>query len=606
MGSLVVFKGSFSLQEKTINGVVANNAQMLADNGVLQYVYLQTSEMKDAFSKFPEHVCIDCTYSVNDRDMPLMSFVVVDGHNMTRFAACALIVNETGPMLEEILDLFRSTNPAADRTSSFMTDKDLICISKLEAVFPNAKCELCLFHVKQAFRRKTGEMDLSSLKREKIRNILDKMVESRTVEQYEGFRASLLCVDAQFSRYFEENWEPRKASWVHCYREKVLNLGDTTNNRIESYHQKLKSEMPRKLPLDLCIQKIVFVAQFLEDKCRDRQFEAATKRPFASPWPELLGVVTPYALSVAESEVSKASSIAIQPLPGGCFSTEEPTGRVRTCKSDGGCHCRVTKTMLIPCRHVIAVRRHLGLPPLEPSLFAARWLVANNCDLQMTSNQITTQNVAVVPFDWKGVANSRRDRYALVKGVVSSLMQKLLSLDFQRCSYYCGLLEKFEEKVEGLESFHIVTDEVEGGSADVDGGDDQNDGNAHDGESDPRPSTPGSSAEFNEESDPAQPGSSAELEQAPAQPPSLDGVAASRNDDPVQPGASREVGEIENDAPQHRGRSATQFMQSLLLRPSPLSPFRSLQPPAKVAKRGRSKGSDLSAIGLPKKKKKKN
>ena len=38
----------------------------LNNDGLVHYVFVQTSEMRDTSDKFSEHVCVDCTYCVND------------------------------------------------------------------------------------------------------------------------------------------------------------------------------------------------------------------------------------------------------------------------------------------------------------------------------------------------------------------------------------------------------------------------------------------------------------------------------------------------------------------------------------------------------------
>ncbi len=43
-----------------------------------------------------------------------------------------------------------------------------------------------------------------------------------------------------FIDYFEKNWLNIKEMWVECYRERQLNLGEKTNNRIEPLNCHLK------------------------------------------------------------------------------------------------------------------------------------------------------------------------------------------------------------------------------------------------------------------------------------------------------------------------------------------------------------------------------
>ena len=41
--------------------------------------------------------------------------------------------------------------------------------------------------------------------------------------------------------YFKENWDPLKNQWVFAFKDLYMNLGETTNNRLESTFNKLKS-----------------------------------------------------------------------------------------------------------------------------------------------------------------------------------------------------------------------------------------------------------------------------------------------------------------------------------------------------------------------------
>jgi hypothetical protein len=67
--------------------------------------------------------------------------------------------------------------------------------------------------------------------------------------------------------------------WVHFERTDSVNLGDKTNNRLESFHQTLKSELRKKEPLDKCIQKVLGVAESLQRACVHRQFLTIAKKP---------------------------------------------------------------------------------------------------------------------------------------------------------------------------------------------------------------------------------------------------------------------------------------------------------------------------------------
>ena len=45
--------------------------------------------------------------------------------------------------------------------------------------------------------------------------------------------------------YLFDNWYPIKDQWVSCFKDLIFNLGETTNNRLESANAKIKSVCSR-------------------------------------------------------------------------------------------------------------------------------------------------------------------------------------------------------------------------------------------------------------------------------------------------------------------------------------------------------------------------
>ena len=426
----------------------------LGEDDTLQYLFLQTGDMRDTFSKFPEHVCVDCTYSLNDRDMPLLSFLVVDGNSRSRLVGFAFIINETAQMLDRIFSVFKSNNSASHRIQTFMVDKDLNGISRLEHTFPQALCELCIFHVKKAMRKKIAELSCESDVKHNIKAKLESLCNARSESEYEGIKEELVLINEDFAQYFNNNWDNMRERWTQYAREDHLNFGDTTNNRIESYHQKLKSVIKSPLALDVCCKKLLFVHDLLLEETTHQQFTGITKRS-QSAFPELQKTVTPHALKLVQGEVHKSRNYDVLHHNTAFYVRSKINQNSCYEVSEDECTCRTFRNMLLPCRHIVAVRHAQGKKPLEPSLFRQRWLISYNWGCPPDPSLMNGES-SVSTFDWRSRAMERKDRYALAKGYCDKLLHKLVELGEQRLQYYLGLLEVFEEKVSACERFEIV------------------------------------------------------------------------------------------------------------------------------------------------------
>ena len=64
------------------------------ESGVLRFLFIATSAMKDAYTKFPEVLMIDGKYCINKLRMPLYTFLVMDSNGHSQIAAYCLVSNE--------------------------------------------------------------------------------------------------------------------------------------------------------------------------------------------------------------------------------------------------------------------------------------------------------------------------------------------------------------------------------------------------------------------------------------------------------------------------------------------------------------------------------
>ena len=129
-------------------------------DGEVTVIYLQTTEMKHAVEDYPEAMMLDATYATNNRKMPLLSVMVVNGHGTGLVAAQALVCNEKRETILTFLDVYRENNPAAKSAQVFLIDKDFSEFILIRKLWPDAAVMYCLFHVMQTFKKKVHSLHM--------------------------------------------------------------------------------------------------------------------------------------------------------------------------------------------------------------------------------------------------------------------------------------------------------------------------------------------------------------------------------------------------------------------------------------------------------------
>ena len=368
----------------------------VGDGDVLKHVFFQTTGMKEIFSKFPSHVMLDCTYCVNNCLMPLLSFLVIDGNNESRVDGLPLLGNESREMYETVSGILKRENECWVNVKSFMVDKDMNEVSCLEREFPGVPVELCLFHVMKAMKMKIASLECQKNVKDELRDSCAKCCYARTEAEYEKEKERIIGLNAEFGTYFVDNWDSMRERWVQYSREGTENFSNRTNNRVESYHQKLKSEIPRNAPLDVMFRNLLLIVNTLETEISHRLF-ANTMRATPTPFPHLQTILTPHAFrqtvdvyNKSERLVGDVSGDEVRIRDGG-EEFKVLDGRVYTCK--------VFVCKRLPCSHILAARRLLQLPVLTEDLFENRFRLDYNPNfVGVLKNVTVTQHLPQTEF----------------------------------------------------------------------------------------------------------------------------------------------------------------------------------------------------------------
>lgn len=134
-----------------------------------------------------------------------------------------------------------------------MADKDFIERETFRSVFPHSSLLICRFHVLKIFRREitVEKMGITSSQRNAALELIQKLVYSRTEEDYQEVYKEIeeVCPSAVIG-YIKSNWHGIRKEWVSGMQLDEGTFLKATNNRLESFNQKLKSVMCTNATLD--------------------------------------------------------------------------------------------------------------------------------------------------------------------------------------------------------------------------------------------------------------------------------------------------------------------------------------------------------------------
>ena len=105
-------------------------------------------------------------------------------------------------------------------------------------------------------------MAITSAERYRCLEIIQKIAYSKSSNKYERNVQQLVDTKlAVVSECFMKNWDPIKHQWVSSFKDLCANLGETTNNRLESTFNKLKSVCTK---IQVCYNSSWSFLHFLE------------------------------------------------------------------------------------------------------------------------------------------------------------------------------------------------------------------------------------------------------------------------------------------------------------------------------------------------------
>ena len=374
----------------TVEKLVKSNPDMVLELSLdeetneLQYLYIQTVQMKLDAAKYHDVLFVDGTYKVNMEGYPLYPFLVQDGNGKGRPVAFAFVRNETYETLSAAFTCFKKRNPCISNTKIIFVDKDFTEIKLVKELWPQSLYLLCTWHVLKYLRKQVISMEKTTKEtKQEVISIIYKIIHAKTEAAYNTeYEILMKTAPNSFSNYFTTNWHHCRETWAHYFRQSLPTLGNNTNNRIENLNGRLKTFLSANMHLPEALTELV---SFI----KNTQFNKATSQYAELKLAINTNKIKPVHLQISakctsaaprlmyeqlEMYETKMKNLAIDKLVDKSFEVSTEKGTVYKINSEmNQCSCSFMATFMLPCKHIFACRDMFNFPLFAPEMVDKRW-----------------------------------------------------------------------------------------------------------------------------------------------------------------------------------------------------------------------------------------
>lgn len=451
---------------------------VVGDDDSFQGVFYQDMYMKTVFEKYPEIILVDATYKLLELRLPVYVMMGIDGDGQSEIIALFILGEETKVVVKKIVEIFKKHNPNWVRTTAIMSDKDFNEREAFSGSFPQARLLICLYHTFRTFRREVTceKMGITSEERFRCLEIIQKMAYSKTPIEFETLVETLRLTKLQsVITYFEENWENIKEQWVFAFKNEVFNLGETTNNRVESNFNKLKSVCTKHTNFIQFLTEFFSFLDVIRNERNHHHIMAISRCEIKNLVDEDLKLyhkyLTPYAFNKVQVQFELMKKLTSDFANVSAEKFSHQVNNQKLLLTTRSCSCNYMTMIGLPCTHLLKLRSCLSLALFESSLVNRRWTkeLLNNT-LESKSVDIDSIPSGAVEL----VVSQDENKFSIEPTVVLSQAQKYRKL-LRTCQLLasvgseCGmtvfgtrleLLQKILEKWQKGDDVCIFEDEI--------------------------------------------------------------------------------------------------------------------------------------------------
>ena len=391
-------------------------------------LFFQDGSMKQCFSSYPEIIFLDATYKLLQIGLPIYLLLCEDSNGHSEIVFVCLLVTEDKGSLQWMLEMFKKNNPCWSQVRIVMADKDIGERDVIKLSLPSASVLICLFHALQTFRREVSCEKLGITAGERIcaLEVFQKMAYASSEEEYQS-----LCKELQENSpkqvkdYFQDNWANIKDEWVLHYKAMCGSFLNSTNNRLESLNGKLKQVINRYSSLEEFIDKFFIILSTLRSE-RDHKaavmFQKVKVQNYGvgSPEYQYSQLLTAYASAdvIKQLRLHHKVNQITQREDFDIYDVHTSEGMKTVSLTD--CNCLFRKSMVLPCRHMFALRKKLEYSLFDEQVYDKRWTSVYYQDNQrmflnvLTSGADSVEVTEVTPKPSRVLSQHQKYRKAVV------------------------------------------------------------------------------------------------------------------------------------------------------------------------------------------------
>jgi len=442
-------------------------AEVIVDeNKNFKGLFYQDAYMQNIFKHFPELILVDATYKLLDLRMPVYVIMCVDGNGLSEIVAVFIVAEETTQVIESAVQIFKKHNSSWCAIKVVMSDKDFTERDAFVKCFPDATLNICLYHTLRSFSREVTceKMGITNAERLRILEILSALAHAKSPDEYDTNLQVLKNTKIKsVVDYFLKSWHPIRDQWVSFFKDLHMNLGETTNNRLESTFSKIKSVCHKYASLVQFFSEFHAVLECLRNE-RNHTFVMALARKATeienldNDLKRYSTFLTPYAFEFVREQFMSAQHVKVIEQAGNNFKLtaskrSDPLAHRTTPTT---CDCSFFSRMKLPCKHVFKACALSNSPLFNTSLCNSRWTMEHYRSLDRFPQPLFTEvnvasesetdvnvNISTVPDNCKNdkvLTQAQKFRRALI------IAQTLASLTSE------GGMKTFNQRRSVLES----------------------------------------------------------------------------------------------------------------------------------------------------------
>lgn len=357
-----------------------NVVKVFANGNEVEAIFFQDDRMRTYFELYPEVLLVDSTYKLNDRSMPVMILLVVDGNNESQIVGFSVIKTESYETILQMLKYFINDNPNVNQLKVVLTDKSSAERKAIRKAFPKANLQICIFHALQIFKREITckKRNITNEEKNEILSLLRKMIFSKEKYEYKNAYAELMKMNCPLvTEYFNKHWHDICHEWVGCYTNENYNMFNRTTNRVESLNQKLKDVVTRNGKIDTFAIELLQCIESLNVEKDHRNISSISRQPINSFAPKSVEqkykeLLTEFAFKKVLVELECIDSFKIQKV--GQNHLYYQSNKNIHITFEKKCECRFFTSMELPCRHILKLMQIKKQSRYCPEICKSRWL----------------------------------------------------------------------------------------------------------------------------------------------------------------------------------------------------------------------------------------